>query len=413
MKTRKIILMFTFIFISLKSNSYEPKFVSTSCPNGASFSSSNIDVVLHTQKMAGHFTFMQRSALHRAMNDIHTRIEGIAGVDIKINSFTFSTSPYVHQDWYGNTSSTLHVGIVNNGDVNASGTTLSSVSGASFGPRSGCHYDEVHIYVKNRYTIFDWFFSTPEYSPVAEDYFDAGLRYYNGSGEVRYFRLTYIHELMHALGFEHNPSAFSQLNTGDRPWGNKTKNEMIFPLADDIEGLRAKYPDQTKGTEVALLTSWYDPNDISTSGAATQKFICKPAVGSNTSWSANFYDTYCSTDSLPYLACPGDNLLTRVAITNLGTDHLSVDYSAYFSEYPDDNLDGSDLLATRMHTFTLNENQSSLQGRQFKVPTNVKYNTYYRVIASVEASEINDGGIARNWIPLRGYIYIKDQSLCQ
>ena len=44
----------------------------------------------------------------------------------------------------------------------------------------------------------------------------------------------------------------------------------------------------TESTEIVLLTSFYDKDDVA-NGAASQKFLCRPWRNMST----NFYDSYC------------------------------------------------------------------------------------------------------------------------
>jgi hypothetical protein len=427
----KINLILTSLFILMTSNaySYSPMEVSDSCPNGISFSSNEVKVILHTENIQEDTlakTLFKRRVIQNAMSDIHDSIDRVAGTDIQIKYFEISNEPFIFRDWFDNSEPTVHVGFIKKGELSANGVSLTNPAGVKVrttgAKKNNCQYNEAHMYVQLPTSTFDWFYGLPGDSPVSENYFNAGLEFWNKKN-YRYFRLTYIHEFLHTLGFKHNSNSFSQLNYGQRPWANRDKNKMVLPLADDIEGLRAQYPDNSNSTEVVLLTSFYDKDDVSTSGAANQKFLCRPSSGE--AWSTNFYDTYCGRkiygdeDSIsdiinnPYgetNVCPGDTLYTRVAMSNLGTDAVDIQYRVFFSN--DSNLDSSDIASDNIRNLTLRKNISTLQGRQFKVPSTVEYSMVYRMIADVEAVEVNNGGVTTDWIPFRGYIRIKNQADC-
>ena len=96
----------------------------------------------------------------------------------------------------------------------------------------------------------------------------------------------------------------------------------------------------------------------------------------------HFYDTFCSTSN-SWKACPGDTIKTRLAISNVGTTRVNIDYQLFFSKYPDYELDIlQDKVSPSTHSFVLDKNKAIMQGRNFVVPNDVDYGSYYILIAN-------------------------------
>ena len=60
--------------------------ISSKCPDGISFSSSEVKVILHTEGIREKRLF-KRVMIMSAMRDIHNSINNVAGTDIEIKYF--------------------------------------------------------------------------------------------------------------------------------------------------------------------------------------------------------------------------------------------------------------------------------------------------------------------------------------
>ena len=353
------------------------------------------NVVLHTSEMDG-FNIISSLQLLDAMTDIHDQFNEIGGISTSISTFTLSTDPFIYKTWFNDATPTIHVGFTSNASA-APGSTFWNVDASS------CNILEAHIQIQNP-SVFStgWHFTEPSDEP----WYMAGLTASDG----RYFRIAYVHELLHAFGLAHSVDGFAMLNYGDRTWINRPYADKIKPLPDDIEGLRDLYPDSSTRTEIALLNSWYDPDNNSGGSypAAQQDFLCAPSTGST--W-GNKFDTACGNTGVTEI-CPGDKLYTRVAVANYGTDAVDVDMNLWFST--DDSLEkATDIVAAQTRSFSLGAQSSSQQGRVYYAPYGLAYNTEYFVIVNAVANEQSSTAQSEDWNPLRGTIRTKTLFECK
>jgi hypothetical protein len=350
-------------------------------------------VVLHTSEFAGPDFFQNLANLLQlsdAMNDVHDQFNLVGATAAQVTAFEVSADPFVYTSWFGGGTPTIHVGFTSDPTA-APGATTWDVDAL-------CNIVEAHIQFKDPF-VFGWTFSDP--SAHNEDYFDAALT--NGAGD-RYFRISYVHELLHAFGLAHSDSTFSMLNYGDRPWANRSVDDRIRPLPDDVEGLRDLYPLAGVRREVAVLNTWFDPSVTSTGTypAANQARLCKPSLG--TVWNADLFADVCGlTNNLAgsTTVAAGQTLRTRFAFANYSTERVDVVASLYFSS--DDVWDAADVASVTTRSFTASASGSSQQGRTWTVPT-LNAGTY-NVIVRVEATTTS-GVVLTDWIPLRGTVTV-------
>ncbi|HET8935883.1 MAG TPA: hypothetical protein VFN67_20690 [Polyangiales bacterium] len=352
-------------------------------------------VVLHTAEMSG-FDFVTTLQLLDAIVDVHNQFNAVGGTTAAVAStITLSTNPFVFKQWFNDPTPTIHVGFTSSASADP-GATFWNVNSAN------CRILEAHIAIKNP-DIFSWRFTEPSYA--GEPWYMAGLT----SPDGRYFRIAYVHELLHAFGLAHSADGFAMLNYGDRTWANRPEPERIKPLPDDIEGLRELYPGGSTRTEVGLFNSWYDPTQLSSGAypAASQAFLCAPSGG--TGWAGRFA-SLCATAPVTQL-CPGDTLYTRVAVANYGTDDVDVAMTMWLSQ--DDVLNTSaDLAAPETRSFALGAQSSSQQGRVYSLPASAAFATEYTVIVKAVATEQTAAGSSSDWVPLRGKIRTLPRSSC-
>ncbi|MGE0820866.1 MAG: hypothetical protein AB7G75_00370 [Candidatus Binatia bacterium] len=351
-------------------------------------------VVLHTTEFAGPDFFqnlINLAQLTDAMNDIHEQFNLAGGTAAQVTGFDLSTDPFVYKTWFNDPTPTIHVGFTNNAAANPGGTF--------WNVDSACNIVEAHIQFQDL-SAFGWTFSHPQ--AHGEPYYDVTLS--NAAGD-RYFRISYVHELLHAFGLSHSNDSYSMLNYGDRPWANRLQDDAVRPLPDDIEGLRALYPLAGSRYDIAVLNTWYDPvAPVGSYPAADQKQLCKPSRGS--AWNSDLFADVCGVTQSgaagSTTVASGNTLRTRFAVANYSTERVDVVASLYFST--DDIWDAADVASATTRSFSVSANGSSQQGRTWTVPSGLTAGDYY-VIARVVATTPS-GVIITDWIPLRGIVHV-------
>lgn len=346
-------------------------------------------VVLHTSEMGG-IDFIEALKVMDALADAHAQIDG-AGINISIASSSLSSDPFVFKSWFYDAQPTIHVGFTDD--------TSKAPGGAFWRVDGSCNIEEAHIYFKDE-TIYDWSFNEPE--GEGEPYYMAGMNPIGAPS--KYFRASYMHELLHALGLAHSNDGLAMLNGGVRPWMRGDFGEKIKPLADDLRGLRDLYGVGADRLEVKLVNSWFTPDTTSTDTypSADGDFLCTPSVG--TGWD-DWDEPLCAL-SPTTTVCPGDTLRVRVAVLNLSTEGVDVNLRLWLSE--DDVWDGFviDRRSSDLREFSLTRTQGSRQGRLFEVPDNLVAGQTYHVILRARATGQTSGGVVTDWIPMRGTVTV-------
>ncbi len=256
-------------------------------------------------------------------------------------------------------------------------------------------------------------------------YYDAGRA--NATG-VDYFRISHLHELLHAFGLQHTSTGYAFENYGERPWRRWSSSDAVRPLADDVEHLRALYPSTGSYTDVDVRNTYYNPDDkndysSSTGTPANQRMLCAPSKGTSnadkfdgggTDVNGNSLDDGFSTcgkdgsDPGSTELCGGGSIRTKVAFTNLSTE--AVDVSVRYWLSGDDQWDSTDYLSpTVPATVHVSHTGSTLLSDTWTIPTittsanGPRTLLHYDVIARVEATTTS-GAIVHAWIPLCGQL---------
>ncbi len=354
-------------------------------------------VVLHSTEMVG-FNLVEFLQVLAAMEDVHASFDAMGGTWAQVVDFEVVSDPFVFRTWYGDPQPTIHVGFTSDPTANPGGTFWDVDTGS-------CTIREAHIQIQAA-DVFSWSLMEPSFYGL--NYWEEGLS--NATG--RYFRIMYVHELLHAFGLAHSNDGYGMLNYGDRPWANRDLGDRIMPLPDDLQGLRALYPSSTARAEVAVLNTWFEPDNSGTTTypAADQIQLCSPAVGD--AW-ADRYDDLCATSNGgPGITevCPGDDLRVRFTVANYSTDSVDLTAKAWFST--DEVLDyaaGGDVRSPTTHDTTVHG--SGTRGRLFEVPTGLLFNREYHVIVKVKG-ETTAGVRVSDWSPMIGTIRTKPMLQC-
>lgn len=355
---------------------------------------SNPRVILHVLELDG-FTADSEDAMLQAMEDIHAQIGAVGGSSAAITGFTLSPLPFTFRTAYNDPVPTIHVGFTNN-------TSEADGAAITYKDSSRCEITSANILFLNPSSsdpdLVDWRFGEP--ADEGEDYW---LDDHNLNTSA-YFRISYMHELLHGWGLKHSPDSYSMMNYGTRPFATMDDGKQVRPLPDDREFLRDFYPTGVVVRGIAVLNTWFTATAV-VDAAADQDGLCAPAKGSGwAAWNASYCATGAST-----LVCPGEWIYTQSAIANNGSDDLAVEHRLWFSL--DANWTSTDLLSPTIRNYTVNGDVSSKQGRMFQVPSNAAYGAIYQPIARVSGTG-SDGSIKTDWIPLRGTLTIKSRVQC-
>ncbi len=385
------IFVFTVLIASHSVSAYTPRELNGCTPITWA---SQPKVVLHTSEFAGPDFFqniINLLQLTDAMNDIHEQFNLVGGTAAQVTAFELSADPFVYKTWFNDATPTIHVGFTSSATANPGGTFW-NLDGS-------CNIIEAHIQFQDL-SAFGWTFSHP--SAHGELYYDVTLS--NAAGN-RYFRISYIHELLHAFGLAHSNDSYSMLNYGDRPWANRAADDAIRPLPDDVEGLRDLYPLAGTRREVAVLNTWYTPAPaVGSYPAADQQQLCKPSLGS--SWNSDLYADVCGLTAGgaagSTTVASGNTLRTRFAFANYSTESVDVDANIYFST--DDIWDVTDVASVTTRSFSVSANGSSQQGRTWTVPSGLATGDYYVIVRVVATT--SSGVVVTDWIPLRGTVHV-------
>ena len=345
--------------------------------------------------------FHNESALFAAIHEVNQEFnqsgKTTAEVVVPAGHNTASISPFEFGDFaaYDDPRPTLHIGFVDD-SVGDSG-----LAGALTGPktvapddddpsRTTCTFDEAHIAFDAGNN--DWAFKTPE--DFGENYYTTGQLSLNPAGGY-WFRTVYLHELLHTFGLGHEDDAYSFMNYGFLPWANRPKSEAVRPLPDDVEGLRHLYPGTGERSEIAVLNTWIDTDEVSDSGAATQ--VHNP--GPHPQGQADSDDV-----------CPGDTMKTRFTVANYSTRNVTGTAWLYFSV--DDELSSDDLISPSNHNVAPALASAMNRRESWTVPSSVAANTDYHVIVRVTATTNVTNVHLDDWIPQVTKVHVGDVFSC-
>jgi len=272
-----------------------------------------------------------------------------------------------------------------------------------------CKIVEADMHLTN-WDGISWAFGVPA---------DEGVNYWeaNDSVGMTYFaRPIILHELGHTFGLAHSDTSYSYMNYNVLPWSNRADDKRVEPLADDRKALREIYPGTAEESDIAVYTTWYDPENTS-NGAARAFSLCAPSKG--TSWSSSIFDSTCGVavdggDGATEV-CPGDTLRVRYVVSNLGTNTLEVEAQLWLSENTTLNRDVEvDKQSPSVRSFTAAPQSSYRRGNTFEVPTGVTFDTDYHVYVFLDtgADYADEESQQNNAIPMVGQIRIKPYLDC-
>jgi hypothetical protein len=340
-------------------------------------------VVIHTSEFAGGGATRQANMI-AAIEAVDAEFNLVGATSAQITGTETTTDPFTVTTKFDTSEPVIHVGFV---------PSLKNPDAVAVTKRwgdSGCHLVRANIGVLDL-DHFDWRFNQPE--DAGENFWEAGAKDDDGK---KYFRTSYLHELLHAFGLNHDDSHYSFMNYSARPWANRAGDDRIRPLPRDVRLLRDRYPAAGERTEVAALSTWYDEDDVSDSGAATGKVLCAPSLGDD--FTDKLFADHCGTGGSmggSTTVCARDMLRTRYAVANYSTHPVDEDARLYFSTDAQwDYFDvASPTLADTIHQTT----ESSERGTSFEVPAGLVSGTTYYTILRVT-------GGATDWIPLPGTV---------
>ena len=349
-------------------------------------------VVVHTDELpTGSAYFGDELKLLAAVNDVNDAFNDVNATAAQITSTTTSTAPFTQEVWFNDATPTIHVGFHDDpeGKLGSGGP----------GPSVNCRYDEAHIGFKNldfNAPSDTWNFNTP--AQDGKPYYDMTQ---NDADGDRYFRLAYLHELLHTFGLSHSDSSYSMLNYGDRPWSDE---DTIRPLPDDVAALRALYPQPNVGaSEVAVFNTFYTLMDGTENGAARQNRLCAPSLG-DFFWSDEFA-AYCGVegpDASSTEVCQGDLLRTRFTIGNYSTQTAELTARLWLSR--DEQWDPTDLVSPSRIEYDVESTHAHRESASWEVPALGFAAADYHPILRVRGTT-PDGRSVEAWTPLRGRVH--------
>jgi hypothetical protein len=341
-------------------------------------------VVIHTGEFVGGAT--REANLIAAIEAVNAEFNQVGATSAEITSTELSTDPFTLTTLFDATDPVIHVGFVSSFTNPAA---IASTKRYSFA--GTCDLARVNIGVLDL-GVYDWRFGLP--SDSGENYWEAAA----SDGESnRYFRTSYLHELLHAFGLEHSATTYAFMNYGARPWANRVDDDRIRPLPADARGLRDLYPAAGERTELATLTTWFDKDVISDTGAALGKVLCAPSRGSE--FSASLFDPHCGSGGAhggETEVCAGNTLRTRFSLANYSTHGVDFDLRLWFSTDP--VWDPWDTISPTASSQRLKAAESTHKGVSFDVPqlAGAPGTEYYTIIRA--SGEVSD------WIPLPGTV---------
>jgi hypothetical protein len=347
--------------------------IAASLCSKVTFIDGDVEVVVHDADIGGDQ--VHRLAMLNAIKDVHDQFNDVGATDASVfgsvANYTFSAEPFHFGDWYGDLRPTIHVGFV---PSIAAGDAEGVAAGQAktgppvlLGPLLTCVYFEAHVQMLDMGYVWD--LGTP-----GDGYYWA--RSYNTDTGRTYFRPHYLHELLHAFGLTHSDDSYAMMNYGTFPWFNghndPHRDDSIAPLPDDVQRLRHLYPASGGShAEVALTNTWFDASDVSNSGAARQKLLCPPSLG--TSRTTNVFDMAgCGTGgpkSGSDIVCGGEVLQTRFTVANYSTTAVGLEARLWFST--DDQWETSDMASSTVNTIYLSAANESVISVPWTVPDNL------------------------------------------
>ena len=371
----------------------------TSCTVGMEFETPDVELVVHVGELDG--TASDEADMVAAIGDVVDQFNLTGGTPAEVATVTTTTDPFVFGTWFNETSPTIHVGF-EPGLPNPSGRTT---YGPRVNPNNGvdpCTYDEAHIAFKDMPTA-SWNFGTPGGAGSASpDWYLAG--HLDAAGD-EYFRITFLHELLHAFGIDHATNSYSFTNYYTKAWANRDPAAMIRPLPDDAQALRTLYPTGPLRYELGLFNSWFVPGTAEHL-PAEHETLCAPSRGRSPD---TIFAEHCGQGGATggsTVVCQGDRVVARFTIANYSTATMDVVVQLFTSvdayQSPDDaafgDWDVSEIEAGRSAVFELAWPAPALtSGTEYHVIADV---VGYEHVAGVPSGST----VTSDWLPLSGTI---------
>ena len=341
-------------------------------------------ILIHTTEWYAGNAGVDFMAMFGAVVSVAVDFNEIGATSAEIDYVNTTSAAFTFGTWYNDPTPTIHVGFTNDATVAPGAATAAPEVDAN------CQFDETHIRLQDPATR-SWHFGRPDVYYTAQDT-EAGAMYFNN---------VVLHELLHAFGLDHSDHSYSFMNANVYPWANRTAAHGVRPLPDDVRAMRNLYPAAGTRSEVAVLTTWYDPGSL-LNGAAIQHGLCTPSLG--TQFAVVKFFGPCGEggpDAGSAVVCPDDRLNVVFTVANYSTQSVDLDIRVWFST--DDVFDLNDPLSPSQHTTDLVRADSDRHSRAWLVPANLVAGTEYFVIVEV-AGTTSSGVSVEDWIPMRGTV---------
>jgi hypothetical protein len=339
-----------------------------------------------------------------AIRDVNAQIGRVGGSTVRIESTVVSDEAF-HTSPYYDSEPVIHVGFRPIANPKAAASAFNA-------------YPCEHFITID--TAESWNYGLPA------DYYTAGK--YDSDNSI-YFRISYLHELMHAFGVGahdedgHPDNVYSFLNYGERPWVHASEDAMIRPLPYDVRELRDMFPGSGSRTEVAVTNTWLvhenppcAPNlnkavdaDLSAlcetdpvASVTYQEMLCAPSVGDEPK-ETKLFARFCGEPNATAV-CPGSILQVHYGLANYSTASVSVTSNMWLSL--DDAWDPDDYLSPTSKSYSVSAATSQNKFWGYEVPSlpiNLLEPREYYVI--VRATATTPSGVTvRDSIPMVGTV---------
>jgi hypothetical protein len=340
--------------------------------------------------------------LDAAVYDVMREFDNAGGTSASVDTsgITNDARAYESGTPFNDTAPTIHIGFTDDPyEVDSKGIAKASAT-YSVDPVT-CTYNEVRITFRD-FSLQDWNLGTPA---------GAGEPYYTTQDTDRagnlWFRPILLHEVLHAFGLDHTKASYSFMDWFAYPWagGGVAEEDAIRPLPDDLEALRALYPAAGDRSEIALLTTWYDQNNV-VSGSAAHIHVCVPSRGGSQS-AGPLTDYYCGVggpNAGSTTVCAGDQLHAWYAFANYSTEKAD-DVSVRMYLSTDDVYDSTDtLMSPTLASATVEAAHTKMIGQRFEVPSGLTSGAkYYLVLHALGTT--TSGDWVEDWTPLTNTQY--------
>jgi hypothetical protein len=413
---------------------------SASCPKNTWKTSPRL--VIHLSEFKGGIV-QNQDLMIEAIRNVVNAFNDMGGTSAAVSAPLYTTyDSFTFGKWFHDDTPTIHVGFADAAGFAAATPNVPGAFGATSLPQmtaDGCYYGEVHMVFPNvgvtiddgtGYSVWNFGYPSPTVNswevPIPHPFYDAGPTDYI---YTRWFRPSFLHELLHAFGMVHTKDQYSFMDHasgGGFPWANRDHNRMIRPLPYEIGILRDLYPpakaDAGAFYDISVLNTWFVAAPASSTAAqpaASQIQLCSPSLGSDWSNSISGQPPLtglalptCGVDGNSQGSqkniCGGDKLRTRFTVANASNAKVDVTARLWLSE--DEFLDSKDIVSP---TSNLKNNvaadKSVMWEVTWKLPAMKDYAKYYAIVQVTstpagQGSQADASLIRTDWIPLPGQL---------